>query len=166
MKTLTGFLLWWLIFPGMISAQQILVMKNSKIISRFNPGDEIRFELKDQKKVTHHTYVGRIRDFDFITTNGDTIALNRISKLRFKNPGRRKYALAVAAAGVVLYGVYLLNKEAFSEDDGTSLKGLRFSALYGTGAAAFIFLTANSKIKLNGIKRLKAIRADSPLYRY
>lgn len=153
-------------FSQIASAQQqLLLMKKGRIIGRFNPGDEIRFELKDQRKIAHHTAIMTIRQFDFITINKDTIEFSRIHKIKFKSANRAKLATSHFIAGAALVGLSYLLEPAFGDGNKTSVQGVRFVGIYAIAYGSFMMLTRNTGIKLNGIKRLKSIPYDSPLYR-
>jgi len=148
---------------GSVQAQQLLIMKKGSVISRFNPGDEIFFELKDQKQI-HHTAIQNIREFYFTTVQGDTIQYQRVALVAFRNPERKKFGLTTAITGVALLGVYGLNSLAFDTQT-PAMRGLRFVGILGAGVGMFIYLSADKKVRMNGVRRLRYIPYDSPLYR-
>lgn len=151
------FLLTW----SLTCSQQLLLLKGGRILTRYNIGDEIYFELKDQRQV-HHTSIASLREFDFITVNEDTIQLSRVASIHFKNYARRKYSRGILLTGAALIGVYYLNSIAF-DTSSPSMKGLYWVGVYGVAAGVVINLTSKKSVRLEGVKRLKCVPWDSPL---
>lgn len=148
---------------GTLCGQQLLVLKQGKVLARFDEGDEIFFQLKDQRQV-HHSALQSIREFYFVTVNQDSIPFSRVYSLTFRSEARKKYGAVTMLTGAALLGVYGLNSLAFDEDT-QSMRGLRTVGLFGIGFGALIYFTSQSTIKLTGIKRLKYASYDSPLYK-
>jgi hypothetical protein len=146
-----------------VQAQQLLIMKKGNVVSRFEPGDDLLFVFKKEKQVNHVT-IQTLREFYLITMARDTIQYQAIGRIKFRNPERRKYGVTTFATGAALLGVWAINSLAF-DSNSTSMRGLRFVGFLGIGVGAFIFFTADSSMKINGIRRLKYISYDSPLYK-
>lgn len=146
-----------------VVAQQMLILKKGKVLARFNQGDEVYFELKDQRQI-HHTTIQSIRDFYFTTVGNDTIQYSRVAFFQFRNDEGKIRGKTMAVIGVALLGVYGLNSLAFDEVS-PSMRGLRLVGGLGTAIGMTLYLTSTKKIKLKGFKRLKYIPYDSPLYR-
>lgn len=146
-----------------VQAQQLLIIKKGAVSSRFDQGDDIYFELRDQKQI-HHAVIQHIREFYFTTVQGDTIQYQRVALVAFRNDERKRFGMTTAITGVALLGVYGLNSLAFDRQT-PAMRGLRFVGILGAGAGTFIYLTADKKVRLNGIRRLKYVSYDSPLYR-
>jgi hypothetical protein len=145
-------------------AQQMVVLKKGRIVTRFNLGDEIRFVLKNDKKQTYHAALIIIREFDFITVQKDTIKYSDIAKLKFKNDGRRKYGQGTVLTALALAGLGLALEKPFGDKNPQAIKGLYTVGILGTAFGTFFMLTSKSSIKFNGKNRLKFINYDSPLY--
>jgi hypothetical protein len=156
-------LLFVLSFVGPVAAQQLLIIRKGSVSFRYNAGDEIYFELKDQKQI-HHTTIQNLREFYFTTVQGDTIQYQRIALVAFRNDARKKYGMTTAIAGAVLLGVYGLNSIAFDESS-PAMRGLRLVGALGIVSGAIIYLTADKKMRLTNGRRLKYVTYDSPLYR-
>jgi hypothetical protein len=150
-------------FAVSVHGQQLLIMKKGKVIARYNPGDEIYFELKDQRQM-HHAVLQSLREFYFVTVHGDTIQHSRVARIGFKSEGRKKYGMVTALMGLGLLGVYGLNAIAFDENS-TSMRGLRLVGLLAVGSGMIIWFTSESSVRINGVRRLKHAAYDSPLYR-
>jgi hypothetical protein len=165
MTKLLGFLAlaFIMLFGPSVGAQQLLIIKKGSVSFRYNPGDEIYFELKDQKQI-HHTTIQNLREFYFTTVQGDTIQYQRIALLAFRNDARKKYGMSTAIAGAVLLGVYGLNSIAFDPNT-PAMRGLRLVGVLGIASGAIIYLTADKKMRLTNGRRLKYVTYDSPLYR-
>ena len=164
MKRVTALLLFLLLaFTASVHGQQLLIMKKGKVIARYNPGDEIYFELKDQRQM-HHAVLQSLREFYFVTVHGDTIQHSRVARIGFKSPNRKKHGMITALSGLALLGVYGLNSIAFDENS-TSMRGLRLVGLLAVGSGMIIWFTSESSVRINGVKRLKYASYDSPLYR-
>jgi hypothetical protein len=145
------------------NGQQLLIMKKGKIVSRFEQGDDLLFVMKNEKQLNHVT-IQSLREFYLITTARDTIKYQQIGRIKFRNPQKRKYGVTTFASGAALLGIWAINSLAF-DPNSQSMRGLRFVGLLGVGVGIFIFFTADSSVKLNGIRRLKYISYDSPLYK-
>jgi hypothetical protein len=143
--------------------QQLLIMKKGKVISRFNPGDEMLFQFKGDKQPVR-VVIRELREFYFITTSKDTIQYLRVGRVIFRNPDRQKYGAMVFGTGAALLAVWGVNALAF-DTTSPSMRGLQLVGFFGVGLGAFIYFTANTGVTLNGYKRLKYISYDSPLYR-
>jgi hypothetical protein len=162
-KGLAATFLIWCLLGSVAQAQQILVMKKGEVTARINPGDELLFVFKDDKQVNHVT-IQSIREFYFITTSKDTIPYQRVGKLVYRSPERRKRGVVMIASGAALLAVYGINSLAFDVDT-PSMRGLRLVGFLGVGFGSLLCLTANSSTKLSGARRLKYASYDSPLYR-
>jgi hypothetical protein len=145
-------------------AQQMVVLKRGKIISRYNLGDEIRFVLKGDRKQAYHAALISIREFDFITVQKDTIQFGDIAKLKYKNPARRKYGQGTILTALALGGLGFALEKPFGDKNPQAIRGLYTVGALGTVFGTFFILTSKSQIKLNGKNRLKFINYDSPLY--
>jgi len=154
----------FLVIAGTVSAQQMVVLKKGRIMSRYNLGDEIRYVLKGDKQM-YHAAILSIREFEFITLQKDTVKFLEVSKLKFKNKGAWNYAksAAIGAAGLVALSYAL--EPTFGKSNPNAIKGMRYAAGGGIISTLFVLATSRSKIKLVGFKRLKFINYDSPLYR-
>lgn len=153
----------FLIASCAVQGQQLVIMKKGNVTTRFNSGDELVFVMKNDKQ-PNRVIIQSIREFYFITTGKDTIQFQKVGKILFRNPERKKYGAGVFAAGAIFLGVWGVNSLAF-DTSSPSMRGLRFIGFVGVGVGAFIYFTANSKIVLKGATRLKYISYDSPLYR-
>jgi hypothetical protein len=164
MRRVTGLLLLlFLMLAASVHGQQLLLMKKSKVIARYNPGDDIYFELKDQRQM-HHATLQSLREFYFVTVHGDTVQHSRVARIGFKNQSRKRYGMVTAVTGAALLGVYGINSIAFDEES-QSMRGLRLVGLWGVGLGMLIWFTSESSVRINGAKRLKYVSYDSPLYR-
>jgi hypothetical protein len=145
------------------SGQQLLLMKKSKVVSRFDPGDELVFQFKGDKQPNRVVIQG-LREFYFITTSGDTIQYQRVGRILFRNPERQKYGAMVFGTGVALLAIWGLNSLAYDTTT-PSMRGLQVVGFFGVGLGTFIYFTANSGVRMKPGTRLKYISYDSPLYR-
>jgi hypothetical protein len=146
-------------------AQQMIVTKKGKILTRYNLGDEIRFVLKDDPKQEYHAAILSIREFEFITLQKDTIKFSDIYKLKFRNKGLKKYVTSTLIASASLMVLHFALKGPFGESNPQAVNGLAYVAGAGLLPLAFAILTNRSHIKLTGYKRLKFINYDSPVYK-
>jgi hypothetical protein len=142
---------------------QMLLMKNGRILTRYNPGDPILFVLKGDKQVRGAAILA-VREFDFITSTKDTIEFLQVASLKFRNSARKKYGVATVLASAALFSVYFLNSVAFDKNE-SSMRGLRAVGIYGAVFGTAIYLTSNKTTRLKKGKRLKGISYESPLYR-
>ena len=154
----------FLIIAGSAAAQQMVVVKKGKIISRYNLGDEIHFVLKGDDQ-SYNAAILSIREFEFITLQKDTIHFNQIAKLKFRNKGTMNYVKSTLIGSAGLLALHFALKEPFGDKNPQAIKGLAFAAGGGVVSILFVLATSHSKIKLNGFKRLKFINYDSPAYR-
>ena len=163
-KGITLFLLVTCLGRLPLSAQyQMLVLKKQSVTIRFDQGDRIKVQLRDGN--TYTLRMDHIREFDFISQENDTIQFQSIKKIKFHNEDKKKYGLNFMLAGAALGAVYLINEPIFGTKNQTSLTGLRFISICSFGVGAFFYLTANTRIKLKGGKRIMAVKNDSPFYR-
>ena len=153
----------FVLFAAGSSAQQLLIMKRGKVVSRFNPGDELLFQFKSEKQVNRVT-IQSLREFYFVTTSKDTIQYLKIGRIVFRNPGRQKYAVSVFGMGAALLAIWGVNTLAF-DSTSPSMRGLRVVGFIAVGVGTFMYFTANSGTKMKGGTRLKYVSYDSPLYR-
>jgi hypothetical protein len=157
------FLAAFLFVAEISSAQQLLIIKKGKVISRFNPGDELVFQFKNDKQ-PNRVVIQSLRDFYFISTANDTIQYLKIGRIVFRNPGRRKYGATVFGMGAALLAVWGINTLAF-DSTSPSMRGLQVVGFIAIGVGTFIYFTAETGTKLKGYTRLKYVSYDSPLYR-
>jgi hypothetical protein len=165
MRSVTRLLLLLLLstVAASVHGQQLLVMKKGKVIARYNSGDDIYFELKDQRQL-HHAVLLVSREFSFVTAQFDTIQHSRVARIGFKNESRKRYGMVTALTGAALLGVYGLNSIAFDEQS-PSMRGLRLVGSLGVGFGLLIWFTSESSVRIKGATRLKFASYDSPLYR-
>jgi hypothetical protein len=147
-----------------VDAQQMVVLKKGKVLTRYNLGDEIRFVLKGDKQV-YHAAILSIREFDFLTLQKDTIRFNQIAELKFRNKGLKKYATSTLIGSGSLMALHFALKGPFGEKNKQAVNGLAYVAGAGLLPLAFAAIMNRSKIKLTGFKRLKFINYDSPMYK-
>ena len=74
-----------------VSGQQLLIMKKGKVIARFNPGDELLFQFKNEKQA-NRVVIQSLREFYFITTANDSIQYLKIGRILFRNPQKQKWS--------------------------------------------------------------------------
>ncbi len=146
------------------SAQQMVVLKKGRIISRYNLGDEIRFVLKGDKQA-YNAAILSIREFEFITLQKDTVKFRDIAKLKFRNKGAMNYVKSTLLGSAGLMALHFALKEPYGDKNPQAVKGLAYAAGGGVISTIFVLATSRSQVKLNGFKRLKFINYDSPLYR-
>ena len=149
---------------GLLHGQQLLLLKKSRVVKRLNSGDEIYFRLKDQDQF-YHSYIRYIREFEFISGAGDTIAFDRIERLKFMNPQKRYYAMIYAISSAAAFGIYVLNKGTFGDTNRTSVLGLKVFSVYAIAGAGVLYLTSAKRVRLNGRNYLKGVQTDSPLFK-
>jgi hypothetical protein len=153
-----------LLITTSVSAQQVAILKKGQVRYRYYQGDDIRFVLKGDKQV-HHAAILTIHEFDFVTLQKDTIRYMDIAKLKFKNKGTMNYVKSTLIGSAGLLALHFALKPAFGVKNKQSVNGLAYLAGTGVVSIIFVLATQRSHIKLNGIKRLKFINYDSPLYR-
>jgi hypothetical protein len=153
----------FLLIAGFASAQQAIVIKKGKIMTRYNLGDDIRFVLKGDKQV-YHAAILSIREFEFITLQKDTIKYQDIAKLKFKNKGAINYLKSSLIGSAGLIALSFAVEPAFGSKNPQAIKGMRYAAGGGIVSTLFVLATSRRQIKLVGFKRLKFINYDSPLY--
>jgi hypothetical protein len=146
------------------SAQQIAVLKHGYAKYRFYQGDEIRYVLKGDRQV-HHAAILTIHEFDFVTLQKDTVKFMDIAQLKFKNKASMNYIKSTLIGSAGLLALHFALKPAFGDKNKQSVNGLAYAAGAGVVSVVFVLATTRSHIKLNGIKRLKFINYDSPMYR-
>ncbi|HMJ71258.1 MAG TPA: hypothetical protein VK508_20320 [Cyclobacteriaceae bacterium] len=147
------------------AAQQMVVIKKGKILTRFYLGDEIRFVMKDDPKQLRHVAILSIREFEFVTLQKDTIQFSQISKLKFRNKGLKKYVVSTLIGSASLLALHFALKGPFGESNPMAVNGLAYAAGSGVLPLLFAVATSRSSMRLNGFKRLKFINYDSPLYK-
>jgi hypothetical protein len=152
-----------LVATDLASAQQMVIMKKNKIVTRFEAGDELLFQFKDDKQ-PNRVIIQSIREFYLVTTSGDSIDYQRVGRILFRNPDRQKYGAMVFGTGVALLAIWGVNSLAF-DTTSPSMRGLQLVGFFGVGLGTFIYFTANSGVKIKPGTRLKYISYDSPLYR-
>jgi hypothetical protein len=153
-----------LFITSSVSAQQVAVLKKGHIAYRYYQGDEIRYILKGDKQ-EHHAAILSIHEFDFVTLQRDTVKFMDVAKLKFKNGIPWTYVKSTLIGSAALLALHFALKPAFGDKNPQSINGLSYAAGAGAISLVFVFATSRSHMKLNGIKRLKFINYDSPLYR-
>jgi hypothetical protein len=146
------------------TGQQMVVIKKGKIKMRYYPGDEIRFELKGDDQV-YHAAILQIREFEFITLQKDTIRFADVERLRFKNPGLKKYVVSTLIGSGSLLALHFALKGPFGDKNPQAVDGLAYAAGAGILPITLALLLNKRQMKLTGFKRLKFVNYDSPLYR-
>jgi hypothetical protein len=162
----------WLVFVSMVmtwagaaEGQQLLVVKKGSVVTRYDVGEEIYFQLKDQRQV-HHTSIRAIREFYFLTMDRDSIPYMRVQSLHFRNYDRKRYGAVTTLTSFGFLALYGLNAYVLDIDENTpSMRGLKFIAFTGIAVGTIIYLRSERSLKLGGKTRLKYAAYDSPLYR-
>lgn len=157
-------ILFFLLTAGVAHAQQMIVLKKGKIMTRYNLGDDIYFVLKGDPQL-HHTAILQIREFEFITIQKDTIKYAEVAKLKFRNKQAWTYVKSTLIGAAGLTALSFALEKPFGDDNPNAIKGMRWAAGIGVVSAGFVLAMSRSQLKLNGFKRLKFINYDSPLYK-
>lgn len=143
--------------------KQLIILKGERVKLRLYPGNEISFKLKNSKRIWR-TYINNLSDTS-VVTHRDTIPLNRIERVYFRQPmfiNRLGGALVAGGAGLFLIdqlNVVVLNGEDPSLDNWVSIV-----TLTSVAAGLPMILIKKKSQKINYKYRLMTVRKGSPFY--
>ena len=153
-----------IIFQGHCFAQkQLVLLKGDNLLLRLNPGDDIVYRLKNNKRV-RSTYISNLSD-TAVVTHSDTVPYHRIDRLYFKRStfgNRVGWVLVLGGAGYFLIDQF--NNVVIDGNDAELDDGVTRTSLIMVGVGLPLALIKRNYVRLGGKKRLLMVQKDSPFY--
>lgn len=163
------FLLLFLSVSFCVNAQlrQVVVMKNERVLARYQVGDALSFAREGDKKIQIQKILA-LND-TLIMMNLDSVAYYRIKKLDIRarqgHTFGQKLGAYMMVAGALLPLADLINTTAVRKEDASVDPGVAITggALFAGGA--LLFFTRKPYFKPGRKNRIMIVNRESPFYR-
>lgn len=143
--------------------KQLILLKGDKLLLRLNPGNDIVYRLKDNKRV-RSTYISNLSD-TAVVTHSDTVPYHHIDRVYFKRStfgNKIGWMLVVGGTGFFLIDQF--NNVVVDGNDAELDEGVTKTSLIMVGVGLPLALIKRNYVQLGGRKRLLMVKEGSPFY--
>jgi hypothetical protein len=147
------------------SQAQLVLLRNEKVLIRFNPGDEFVYKLKKSKDITR-SYVNNLSDTSVTVHHEIIIPFHHIDRIYFSR--RRFYndaGVKMVSAGVILFLADQLNVNLIQDNKASVDKGVAVASIALVVTGLPMALIKKKSQALNYKYRLLTVRKGSMLYK-
>jgi hypothetical protein len=142
---------------------QLLVIKNDRVIVRYQPGDEFMYKRKSKKEKTR-SFIVSIND-STIVTNVDTIATHQVERVYFKQGNFLNVVGGfLVTGGVLIFLVDQVNVLFVQGDKASINENVATISLVSIGIGLPMMLAKKNTHRVGFKKRLRIIDRNSPFY--
>jgi hypothetical protein len=143
---------------------QLVLLRNEKVLVRYNPGDEFIYKLKKSKDV-NRSYVNNLSDTS-VTVHEEIIPFHKIDRIYFSR--KRFYndaGVKMVSAGVILFLADQLNVILIQGNDASVDKGVAVASIALIATGLPMALIKKKSQVLNYKYRLLTVRKGSMFYK-
>jgi hypothetical protein len=149
---------------GAYCQAQLVLLRNEKVLVRYNPGDEFMFKVKKSKAI-NRSYINNLSDTS-VTVHDEIISFHSIDRIYFSR--KRFYndaGVKMVSAGVILFLADQLNVNLIQGNKASVDKGVAVASIALIATGLPMALIKKKSQVLNYKYRLLTVRKGSMLYR-
>jgi hypothetical protein len=164
LKIILALTVFLIAIPG-FSQQQLILRKGEKVVWRLKEGDDFVFSLKKSKELIKGFAIA-IND-TAVVMEGRIIPIRRIDRIYFKRHSFiNKAGSTLVFAGILLFGIDLLNRTVVQGGDGGIDKGVAVTSIALIGAGLPMALIKKKSERPGFRYRLMVVNTSSVFYGY
>jgi hypothetical protein len=164
LKGIFAIIIFVIAIPG-FSQQQLILRKGEKVVWRLKEGGDFTFTLKKSKEHVQGFAIA-IND-TAVVMEGRIILLRTIDRIYFKRHSFiNKAGSTLVFAGILLFGIDLLNRTVVQGGDGGVDRGIAITSIALVGAGLPMALIKKKSERIGFRYRLMVVNTSSVFYGY